>query len=367
VAFKLVQALQTRLDGLEPGQEKWLLDLVALGTVCDVVTLVDENRTNVFWGLKVLAQTRRPGLKALMAVAAVEPRTLNARSLGFALGPRMNASGRLETAQYSLDLLTETDSMKALAIARHLDEMNQARRAEQDAIFKEAIIQAEERINDPVLVVSGKGWNHGIVGIVAAKLLEKYKKPTYVLEEMGEESKGSARSYGDFSAADAIRAADDIITKGGGHKLAAGVTMPTANIEAFRTRVNQFFKDKALRDQAALLLPQADTEADILELTEALVNELSLLEPFGNGNPQPIFKSTDVLVMDHRKMGAESQHVKLKVRNNDGHSIELLAFSAPPHFFAEPGERVTVWYTLDINEWQGRRSVEGRLLHLEVA
>ncbi len=366
VAFKLVQALQTRLDGLPIGQEKWLLDLVALGTVCDVVTLVDENRTNVYFGLKVLAQTRRPGLKALMAVAGVEPRNLNARSLGFALGPRMNAAGRLETAEYALNLLTSTDGMAALRIARQLDEMNKARRAEQDHIFKEATIQAEALHQDPVLVVSSKGWNHGIVGIVAAKLLEKYHKPTYVLEEMGDEAKGSARSYGDFSAADAIRAAEDLITKGGGHKLAAGVTLPTKNIPAFRERVNQFFKDQKLRDQASLLLPKEDTDAEIIELTEELVDAIAALEPFGHGNPQPILKSSELLVVDRRVMGDSSQHVKLTLRNETGDSIQMLAFSAPDHFFLEPGEKVTVWYSVDINEWQGRRSVEGRLLHLEL-
>jgi len=366
VAFKLVQALQTRLEGLSIGQEKWLLDLVALGTVCDVVTLVDENRTNVYWGLKVLAQTRRPGLKALMAVSAVEPRTLNARSLGFGLGPRMNASGRLETAMHSLELLRATDSMEAFGMAQKLDAMNQARRAEQDKIFKEAIIQAEEFINDPVLVVSSAGWNHGIVGIVAAKLLERYKKPTYVLEEMGEETKGSARSYGDFSAADAIRSADDLITKGGGHKLAAGVTLPTKNIAAFRERLNKFYKDQNLINQPLLLLPKADIDAEISELEESVVDELAKLEPFGQGNPQPILKSNDLIVVDVRKMGADNQHVKLTLKGGDK-TIQMLAFNAPAYFFVEPGETVSVWYTLDVNEWQGRRTAEGRLLHLEAA
>jgi single-stranded-DNA-specific exonuclease len=366
VAFKLVQALQTKLDGLPIGQEKWLLDLVALGTVCDVVTLIDENRTNVYWGLKVLAQTRRPGLRALMAVASVEPRSLNARSLGFALGPRMNAAGRLETAEYALNLLTSTDGMAALQIARQLDELNKTRRIEQAKIVKEVMQQAEKFADDPVLVVSSKGWNHGIVGIVAAKLLEKYQKPTYVLEEMGDKAKGSARSYGDFSAVDAIRAADDLITKGGGHKLAAGVTLPTENIPAFRERVNQFFKDQKLRDQAQLLLPQADVDAELTELTEELIDAIAMLEPFGHGNPQPILKSTDLLVVDLRKMGDSNQHVKLTFKNEAGETIQMLAFSAPDYFFVEPGEKLNVWYTVDINEWQGRRSVEGRLLHIEL-
>ncbi|HSW92544.1 MAG TPA: DHH family phosphoesterase, partial [Patescibacteria group bacterium] len=197
VAFKLVQALQTQLDGLEVGQEKWLLDLVALGTVCDVVTLIDENRLHVYWGLKVLAKTRRPGLKALMGVAGAEPAQLTARTLGFGLGPRMNAAGRLETAKYAQDMLLATDGMVALELAQKLDELNIARRKAQDIIYKAALEQAEQYTKDPVLVLSHAEWSHGIIGIVAAKILERYKKPTYVLQELGEESKGSARSYGD--------------------------------------------------------------------------------------------------------------------------------------------------------------------------
>jgi single-stranded-DNA-specific exonuclease len=367
VAFKLVQALQTRLEGLEQGQEKWLLDLVALGTVCDVVTLVDENRVFVFWGLKVLSKTRRPGLRALMAVAGVEPEKVNARSLGFGLGPRMNAAGRLETAQYSLDMLMTQDPRVALEKAQQLDDLNRARRTEQDKIFKDAIVQAEQYVDDPVLVVSAPGWNHGIIGIVAAKLLEKYKKPTYVLEEMGEESKGSARSYGDFSAADAIRFSDDIIIKGGGHKLAAGVTMPTKNIDLFRKRVNEFYVQQKLKDQALLLLPHEDTDALLHELTEELIDDLATLEPYGNGNPQPIFVSGELVVAGKREMGAEGQHVKLTVRAETGKPFDLLCFSAPDSFFVEPGTRIKAWYTVGINEWQGRRSVEGQLLHLETA
>jgi single-stranded-DNA-specific exonuclease len=301
-----------------------------------------------------------------MAVAGVRPETVNARSLGFALGPRMNAAGRLETAQHTLQLLTATDGLEALELARKLDDMNQARRKEQDKILKEAIIQAEAHADDPVLVVSAAGWNHGIVGIVAARLLELYKKPAFVLEEMGQEAKGSARSYGDFSAADAIRAADDLITKGGGHKLAAGVTLPTKNIGAFRQRVNEHYVKQKLKDQAGLLLPNADAVATLLDLTEDLVDSIRQLEPFGHGNAQPVLRSTDLLVTNQRKMGTENQHVKLTLTSDDGTKIDMIAFSAPEHFFVEPGARINVWYTVDINEWQGRRSVEGQLLHLEI-
>lgn len=396
VAFKLVQALQTRLDGLAAGQEKWLLDLVALGTVCDVVTLQNENRMHVHYGLKVLQKTRRPGLKALLAVAGADPQQVTARTCGFQLGPRMNAAGRLETAQYALEMLRAREGMVALDKAQQLDAMNMERRKEQDRIFKEAIVEAEKYTHDSVLVVSGKNWSHGIIGIVAAKLLEKYKKPTFVLEEdvnaqhkavaelqgegqdseliseskrRGEPllSKGSARSYGDFSAADAIRASDDIITKGGGHKLAAGVTLPTNNIAAFRLRVNEYYQSLGLKDQAQKLLPKADVAiADLQQLTEGLVQQLAQLEPFGNGNPEPVLRLSGALVTNLRRMGSEGQHVKLQVQDANGRSIELLAFSAPQHWFIEPGECVDVWFEPTINDWNGKKTVEGRLVNVMI-
>jgi len=367
VAFKLVQALQTKLKGLPKGAEKWLLDLVALGTVCDVVSLTDENRTNVYWGLKVLAKTRRPGLRALMAVSRIEQDKLNARSLGFGLGPRMNASGRLETARHSLDMLLATDNTVAFEKAEQLDAFNTSRRSDQDAIFREALVQAELYKNDPVLVLSGADWNHGIVGIVAAKILEKYKKPTYVLQEMGESSKGSARSYGGFSAVAAIRASDDIITKGGGHTLAAGVTLPTKNIDAFRKRVNEFYRSLKLTNQEELLLAKADILIeDLSEVDEKFVKALTQLEPFGSGNPEPILRLNNVVVINSRRMGTENQHVKLEIRDSSGRHMNVVAFSAPAHFFVELGEQINILFQPGLNEWQGRVSVEGRLLHVEL-
>jgi single-stranded-DNA-specific exonuclease len=365
VAFKLVQALQTQLDGLEMGQEKWLLDLVALGTVCDVVTLVDENRLHVYWGLKVLSKTRRHGLKALMAVAGANPSQLTARTLGFGLGPRMNAAGRLETAKYAQDMLLAKDGIEALELAQKLDELNAARRKAQDIIYKAALEQAEDYKDHSVLVLSHADWSHGIIGIVAAKILERYKKPTYVLQEMGDESKGSARSYGDFSVADAIRASDDIITKGGGHKLAAGVTLPTQNIDAFRRRVNEYFSSLSLRPQEPLLLPSADVIVDdFTEITQELVEMLARLEPFGNGNPEPIICIEHVTVVGVRRMGSESQHVKLTLQDRIGRKLDVVAFSAPEEWFSEVGEQVSIWTELSINEWRGMRSVQGRLLHM---
>lgn len=364
VAFKLVQALQTKLLGLPYGQEKWLLDLVALGTVCDVVTLLDENRTFVYWGLKVLSNTRRPGLRALIKTAGVNINNISTNSIGFGLGPRMNAAGRLETAQHSLDMLLADNMDLAIEKAKILEEFNLARKSEQAKIFKQSIVQAEFYSNDPVLVISSSEWNHGIVGIVAAKLLEKYKKPAFVLQEMGDETKGSARSYGDFSAVEAVKFCSDIISKGGGHTLAAGVTLPTKNIAEFRYRINNLYRDKKLVNQKELLLPKADTTAELKEITIETIDLINKLEPFGNGNPKPIIRSDNLLVINVKKMGSESQHVKLELQDSNGVSMVFIAFGAPDYFFVEIGSHISVWYQLEINEWQGRQSVEGKLLHL---
>lgn len=368
VAFKLVQALQTELEGLPDGYEKWLLDLVALGTVCDIVTLADENRANVYWGLEVLKKQQRPGLKALMAVAGIEPEQVNARHLGFGLGPRMNAAGRLETAQHALDMLVARDGLAALEASEKLEELNTKRRGIQDAIFEEACVQAEELADDRVLVVSSSGWNHGVIGIVASKLVEKYKKPVFIIGERGEEATGSARSFGDFSAADAVRAADDIIIKGGGHGAAAGVTLETEKIGDFRRRVNDFYDSLQLTHQERYLLPRADVEIDdFSEINEELVANLARMEPFGNGNPEPVLKITTASVLSMRRMGADGQHVKLALRDKNGKVLQMLAFNAPEEFFREPGDEVAVWFQPTINEWQGVRTVEGRLLHVSSA
>lgn len=368
VAFKLVQALQTKLDGLPRGHEKWLLDLVALGTVCDVVSLTGENRTNVFWGLEVMKKTRRPGIQLLMAVSRVEPEKLVARSLGFGLGPRLNAAGRLETAQLALDLLVTEDATRALELAQRLDIMNQERRTEQDRIFKAARTQADTMLDDRVLIVSDPTWSHGIIGIVAAKLLEAYHKPTFVLQELDDGvAKGSARSYGDFSAVEAIRATETHLIKGGGHKLAAGVTLRSENIATWRKAVNDYYHQLKLVDQMRHLDVRSDvTLPDFSKCTDGNVSQLTQLEPYGNGNPEPVFEFPNLTVMTRRTMGAESQHVKYRFADTNNQQMEMIAFNKATEFTARPGDTVAAWGELSINEWNGRRSVEGRLLKLSL-
>ena len=367
VAFKLVQALQTKLTGLSVGQEKWLLDLVALGTVCDVVNLTNENRLLVYYGLKTLAKTRRPGLKALMAISRINPNDLNTQALGFGLGPRINASGRLETAKYALEMLMEKDPLIALKKAELLESMNKTRRIEQDKIFKEAVEQANLYENGSVLVVNHKNWNHGIVGIVASKLLELFKKPVFIFQEMGTESKGSARSYGGFSIVKAIKDSKDVITKGGGHKMAGGVALPTDNIERFRKSVNKSYVDQGLvlSEQQKLLLPIADTDTDLNEVTEDVINQIKLLEPFGIGNPQPILRISELCVKNIRKMGSDNQHIKFELQNKENKSMCFVGFNMAGHYSVNIGDVVSVWFSPTVNEWQGQRTIEGRLLHLE--
>lgn len=364
VAYKLVQAMQKEFRGLPEGQEKWLLDLVALGTVCDVVKLADENRMLVYWGLKVMSKTRRPGLRALMAVSGVDTKNVNSRSLGFGLGPRLNAAGRLETAQHALELLITDDTKTAIEKARQLDELNKERRIEQDRIYEQAVVLAEKFIDDPVLVLSGEDWNHGIVGIVAAKILEKYKKPTFILQEMGEDSKGSARSFGDFCAVDVVRAGRDIITKGGGHKFAAGVTLPTKRIDDFRKHVNKYYKDANIVDQERYLLPIEDAVSTFDQIDRELVEAINRLEPFGLGNEKPVLRSVDLTVINVRRMGDRGQHLKLSMRDVLNRGMIFVAFNAPEYFFVENGAIVDAWFCPEINTWQGLSNVEGKLVHI---
>lgn len=368
VAFKLVQALQTKLTGLPIGHEKWLLDLVALGTVCDVVELKDENRANVYWGLEVMKKTRRPGIRALMAVSGVTPQTLVARSLGFGLGPRLNAAGRLETARLSLDLLTAVDPQQALLLAQKLDIMNAERRTEQDRIFKEAINQAEARVSDPVLIVNHASWSHGIIGIVAAKLLERYYKPTFVLQELEDgTAKGSARSFGEFSAVEAIRATEQHLIKGGGHKFAAGVTLHVTNIDIWRDAMGMHYRSLKLENQLKFLEPTADVSVDDFSLwTDREITGLDALEPYGMGNPQPVASVGPLTVISRRTMGAENQHVKYALMDKNGERRNFVAFNAADKFIAEPGEIVRIWAEPSVNEWRGVRSPEGRLLKLDL-
>jgi len=375
VAFKLVQAFQLYLSknpvkgypGIELGQEKWFLDLVALGTICDVVDLRDENRINAYWGLKVLTKTRRLGLTSLMTVSNVEPNKINSRTVGFVLGPRMNAAGRLETAKHALELLLADNKNLAMERAIMLDDLNTTRREEQNKIYQEALKQAEIYKNQPVLVLSGSDWNHGIVGIVASKILETFKKPVVIFQEMGEISKGSARSYGDFDLSQALLHLGALLQKGGGHKLAAGLTIRTEDIDKVREKLNEFYKLEKINlvKQQSLLLPTADTKADLSEITIKVVEMINKLEPFGQGNPSPILEVDNLEVIEIKKMGSDNQHLKILLKDKDGYMMNFVSFSFPDEHLVEMGDLVNVLFLPIINEWRDRKTVEGRLMVID--
>lgn len=363
VAFKLIQALQTKLEGFPAGQEKWLLDMVALGTVCDIMKQTVENRQNTFWGLKVLSKTRRAGLKSMLALAGVKDPTSS--TLGFIIGPRINSAGRLETAEKALDLMLEKDSFVAFEKAKNLDDLNKKRRKIQHEALEIAIQKAEDFKNDKVLVVADESFNDGIIGIVASGLLERFKKPVFVISIEGDVAKGSARSFGDFSASRAVQNASEIIIKGGGHDAAAGVTLLTLKIDDFRKSVNDFYDSLKLKNQLEKLLPKVDIQLeDFSPISLELFEKISLLEPFGNGNEEPTFEIKNAYVVARQEMGDKNQHLKLTLTDGKN-EIKMLKFNAPKEFFAEIGEEVDVIFSLGLNEWQGQKNVEGQILHLE--
>lgn len=364
VAFKLVQALQQKLPGLPLGHEKWLLDLVALGTVCDIVPLTDENRAYVFWGMKVLSKGRRAGLKELMKKTDLWGEKVDTQALGFRLGPRLNAAGRMKTADLALQAVIEADSNAARLKVETLDLINSERKRAQEQIYEEACLIAEKYEADPVLVVAGEGWNSGIVGIVASKLVEKYNKPTYVLAIEDDLAKGSARGYADFSVADAIKHCSDVIIKGGGHKAAAGVTLEAGKVEDFRLSVNAYFAQTGMSPDLGVIEPQIDIELDTFgRLTDESVTALDALEPCGAGNPEPVLKISQVKVVAIKLMGSDAKHARISVADNFGHSFSVVGFNIADSLTFDVGDFIYLYFRPLVNEWRSRRTVEGRYIH----
>lgn len=363
VAFKLVQALMTELKGLDNGQEKWLLDFVALGTVCDIVPLSGENRMLVSYGLKVLKVSKREGIKALIASSGIDLPNINTFDIGFKIGPRLNATGRLKTARLALDILLTKDLRSALDMAEELNNLNNERKLIQEKILKQAEIEAEKQSDLKVLVVSQTGWNHGVIGIVASKLVEEFKKPTYILEEMaGGLSKGSARSYGDFSVGEGIKYASRVIEKGGGHKLAAGVTLKTDNISNFRNLVNEYYETLKLKDQEKYLVKQADLVLESLEgIDLELLNLISDLEPFGNENSEPVFEIRSLRILKKYLMGKDKNHVRYLLQDKKGNRISAVKFNFDETFIFDEQDTVDIRISLLKNEWKDKILVNGML------
>ena len=365
VAFKLAQALVQK-NLIPNGQEKWLLDLVLLGTICDNMTLVNENRILCYYGLKVLAKTRRPGLKELMRKARVN--NLTSDAIGFQIGPRLNAAGRLESAEISLNLLRTKSPTEAATLAAKLEELNQKRKTEQRLAITE--IKEHGISSDPVIVETGS-WHEGILGIVAGRLVEDYHKPAFVLSEVEPgHFKGSGRSFGDFSLADALDHVRDVIVGGGGHAGAAGVRVEQQNLYAFREKINDYYNSLHLTNQEKYLTFHADLDlTDFSDLTLELLDNLKQLEPFGAGNEEPIFRLKDIRITGVTRMGADRNHLRLDLRDKNGKYLKLVAFYAPEAWLTldptDPMLKIEPLVKLTENDFNGVKSVEARIIDID--
>ena len=363
VVFKLAQAL-VEAGMIPAGQEKWLLDLVLIGTICDSMRLRGENRRLVYYGMKVLEKTRRVGLQELLRTAGVK--RLGGSAIGFQVGPRLNAAGRMETAEKALRLLMTRRRTEAAALAMELERLNQERRAQQQAAVRE--IGRRGVGAAPVIVEAGE-WHEGILGIIAGRLVEEYQRPAFVLAQVGDCYKGSGRSFGDFNLAEALRATEKWVIGGGGHAAACGVKVPLGGLEGFTEAINRYYEGLGLREQERFLELKEDLVVeDLAELSLELVEELRQLEPFGEGNGEPRFLLPGVRVVEAARLGAEGQHLRLVVEDERGGRLKLMRFFAPEaELTTRVGERVSVWATVEENVFRGTRSVEGRIERLERA
>ena len=359
VAFKIAQAL-AKEDLIKNGQEKWLLDLVLLGTVCDSMTLIGENRILGYYGIKVLSKTRRPGLAELMFRSGVK--SINSESIGFQIGPRLNAAGRLDTADLSLNLLRAKTPIDAAPLAEKLEILNKKRKTEQIAATRE--ITQRGVSNDPVIIETGN-WHEGILGIVAGRLVEQYHRPAFVLTDVGNNVfKGSGRSFGDFNLADALNYAKDSIIGGGGHAGAAGVRVEGKELYNFREQINEYYRSLHLTNQEDYLKQHADLDVtDFSELNLDLLDELKQLEPYGPGNEEPIFCLKNIRISNLTRMGAERNHLRLDLRDKQGKYLKAIAFYAPEKWLQiDPDfDRIELLVKLSENDFNGVKSLEARI------
>ncbi|MBQ3430961.1 single-stranded-DNA-specific exonuclease RecJ [Candidatus Saccharibacteria bacterium] len=360
VAFMVAKALTE--EGMIPdGQEKWLLDLVLIGTICDSMAMTMENRILCFFGVKVLRKTRRAGLKEL--IRELGPKKLNSETIGFQIGPRINAAGRMANAEVALKLMMAKKKTEAARYARELEELNAERRKQQIMAMNE--LEENGVPSDKVLVLTGD-WHEGVLGIIAGRIVEEYKRPAFVLSEKDGILKGSGRSFGEFNLAKALKACSEVIVGGGGHAGAAGVKIKKEELEKFREKVNEYYESLGLLEQERFFEREEDLEVEELSgLNSELLKELEGLEPFGPGNEEPVFKLKDVFVLEKGLMGEEGRHLKLIVRGSDEKTLKLVAFGADEEWKkVEQGGRADILVNIEENEWNGLINVEGRILDL---
>ena len=357
VAFKLCQALYQKLENTTAYWEKYI-DLAALGTIADMVSLTEENREIVRRGLAGLAKTKNPGLKALIKEAGAEGRPLNSEIVGFVLAPRLNAAGRLDDAMDGVKLLTTQDTEEALAIAHKLNEENIKRQVISKDIYDEAIEMLSQEPMGSAIVVGKDNWHPGVIGIVASRLVERFNRPAILFSFDGEVAKGSCRSIPPVNMYDALNACQEHLIQFGGHAQAAGLTLLRKNIDGFRTAFQQEVS-KALQGKEYVPTVAPDyvvpTEQ---EVAASAVKELALLEPCGQGNPSPLLAFKDAEILSAGTMGKEHNHLWLSLRHGDVKykGISWNAGDLVHDFY--PHEKVAMTFAPKLNYFQGKENVD---------
>lgn len=370
LAFYVVIALRARLRDAgwfrasgDPDLRRHL-DIVALGTIADMVPLKGVNRTLVKRGLTALGSSTRPGVIALKQIAGFATGDVTAGQVGFQLGPRINAAGRMDAAIKVIELLTTESPEVALRIAQELDAHNRERRAMEAEVLQTALEQAGKVIERRrySLVLSGEGWHPGVLGIVASRVVERFHRPTIVLGFQGGEGKGSARSIRGFHMVEGLRRCGYLLEKFGGHEYAGGLTIKEENLPSFIEAFDEAAR-AVLSDEALVPFLEIDAQLNFAEIGHPLMREIDVLKPFGVGNPEPIFISRGIEVCERKDfpLGARFRF------RQAGRFVSGVAFGVKENFAARPGAMVDLVYRLSENVWNGNSTVELKLLDSRMA
>ena len=366
IAYKIAEALLTVRQPVNGFIANDLLDLVALGTVADLAPLVGENRVLVRRGLRQLRETKRQGLFSLAGVADLKIDKCTAGNIGFMLGPRLNASGRLESALASFELLTTKDFMRAGQLAQQLDQQNRQRQTITRTMQEQA--EAIAMQDDPeafLLFAAHEDFNPGVVGLAASRLTEVYYRPAIVAAKNADETRGSCRSIPEFHITDALDLCKDLLVRHGGHAAAAGFTVKNQNLPELVSRLKEIAREQlGSRDLRQTLT--ADMEVPLSELNFDVLKHLLFLEPTGYGNPEAVFVSRNIKVKAARTVGAEGKHLKLTVEDERGASLDAIGFRLG-HLKENLPPYIDVLYRFEVNEFNGRRTLQLNLKDLKAA
>ena len=353
VAFKLASALLSDRFDYKTIFSRYY-DLLCLGTISDIVPLTGENRLYAKYGLKHFQNTQNPGLKALIKYSGYENRIINETAVGFGIGPRINCAGRMGNVEIAHKALTTKDAGEASSLASSLCEINEERKKVEQEVFEQAIKQIGESDIQNVIVVYGKGWHTGIIGIVASKILDLYYRPTVVLgiDDNGI-AHGSARSVSGFNIFDAFSACSELLEKFGGHEMAAGLTLKEENIPVFSQAINHY-SDIIASDELFIPSIEVDYEADPTEIDITLAEKIKYFEPFGTDNPCPVFALRDMSVIE---CGPTRDGKHLRLRGNcNGKHFWCIGFNMGNESI-KPGDIIDLAFNLEINEYNNNRDV----------